>query len=195
MITKSNKIKVWAISLLDLALCLAVGIFFEVEFTALEILSTLPILAFAYLVTAMNKKWAVWLWIASFVFPRVLNFSQIASGGMGILSIVFGVAFLAVIIRCFLQWTANIWRNTDRKIPKKLLNLWIYSEELLVIATTSAILTLFMHKEHSHIVTILSILGLGALYRKVKQYFSMALNGPNHSTGDIMAESIGEKRS
>lgn len=189
MITKRNKIKVWAISLLDLVLCLAVGVFFEVDFTALEILSTLPILAFAYFITVKNKKWAVWLWIASFVLPRVLNFSQMASGGMGFLSIVFRITFLVVIIRCFLQWTANIWRSPRRNLSQKLLNLWIYSEELLVIATTAAILTLLVPKEHSHIVTILSILGLGALYRKIKQLFATAINSSNRFSNNIMVES------
>jgi len=188
VITKKNKIKIWAISLLDLVLSLAVRIFFDVDFIAIRILSTLLILVFAYLVTVKNKQWAVWLWIASFALPRVLNFSQMASSGQGILSIFFGVTFLAVIIRCFLQWSANIWRSPSRKISQKLLSLWIYTEELLVIGTTSAIVTLLIPKKGSHVLTTLSILGLVALYKKIKKHFSAALNCPNHFAIEVIGK-------
>ena len=61
MISDKNKIKIWAITFLDVISYFLYSIFSAPEeVSIIDVLFSLPIIFSAYLVTQKHKKWGVW---------------------------------------------------------------------------------------------------------------------------------------
>jgi len=176
MITKSDIVKIWSISLIDLVFLLLAIIFYKTPISALSIILMLTKLAFTYLVTVKNKKFAVWLWVALLLVTSVIDLTRIPSEVRLIVTLLF-VTFLTIIIRCFLQWSAILWRSANRQISQKLLNFYIYFESVLLMISTDMVLSLSLPEKYYKAMSGLFILVLILLYRKIKRNFSTALNG------------------